>query len=205
MSVPAFDYILTTYIFQLLVMMLGELDYGDMMYPEDESITGSIKGNSWNGTLNGDVHQQLFPFSAHALLTTFIIFVSIILMNFLFGLAVNDVEVNIYIFLFFIIKLINLDITIGFQQSVYIVCISFVVQQIYRTADRQLLMSQIEMVQQKEEMIKSNAPLWLRRLFREKLIPLLHGKPYQDKHYVIELKHDASNQLEKDIYQQCLR
>ena len=77
-------------------MMIGELEYNDLMYSEDQKIsleldilTGHAEGN-----IDSEVKSQYYPFSAHFLVTVFIVFFSIIIMNLLFGLAVTDVQVN---------------------------------------------------------------------------------------------------------------
>ena len=71
--------------------MIGELEYDDLMYSTEEKI--KITGN---GTANiiSDVQNQYYPFSAYFLMFLFIILFSIIIMNLLFGLAVNDVQVR---------------------------------------------------------------------------------------------------------------
>ena len=73
--------------------MIGELEYHDMLYKEDLRISAGVNGTHVIGDVIDDVRVQIFPLSAQAMVTIFIIFVSIIIMNFLFGLAVHDVEV----------------------------------------------------------------------------------------------------------------
>ena len=75
-------------------MMLGELEYEDIYYPERNTINLTITNNTVVGEIQDGVKAQYFPFTAHMVLLTFIIFVSIIVMNLLFGLAVSDVQVN---------------------------------------------------------------------------------------------------------------
>ena len=74
-------------------MMIGELEYHDMLYKEDFHISAQVNRTHVVGDVTDDVRVQIFPFSAQVMVTIFIIFVSIIIMNFLFGLAVHDVEV----------------------------------------------------------------------------------------------------------------
>lgn len=80
---------------KVLVMMLGELEYEDIYYPEKNTINLTITNNTVIGDIEQGVKEQFFPFTAHVVLLIFIIFVSIIVMNLLFGLAVADVQVSI--------------------------------------------------------------------------------------------------------------
>ena len=86
-------------IFQVLVMMIGELEYDDLMYSEEQKIEfGNYTNGSNHTIITGDVvsevQSQYYPFSAHVLVLLFIILFSIIIMNLLFGLAVSDVQVK---------------------------------------------------------------------------------------------------------------
>ena len=72
-------------------MMIGELEYDDLMYSTEEKI--EITGNG-TADIISDVQNQYYPFSAYFLMFLFIILFSIIIMNLLFGLAVNDVQVR---------------------------------------------------------------------------------------------------------------
>ena len=62
-------------------MMIGELEYDDLMYPE-------VNGETQPGSA--------YPVSAYSLMFAFIVMFSIIIMNLLFGLAVSDVQVKIF-------------------------------------------------------------------------------------------------------------
>lgn len=75
---------------KVLVMMLGELEYDDLYYPE--RLVLRFNNNTGRDELHSEVTPQLFPFTAHILVTIFIVFVSIIIMNLLFGLAVADIQ-----------------------------------------------------------------------------------------------------------------
>ena len=75
-------------------MMLGELEYEDIYYPQKDTINLTIHNNTISGVIEDGFKTQYFPFTAHVVLLTFIIFVSIIVMNLLFGLAVTDVQVK---------------------------------------------------------------------------------------------------------------
>ena len=79
-------------------MMIGELEYDDLMYNTDETIAFSNNGNhssNITGHVASKVQGQLYPFSAYFLMLLFIILFSIIIMNLLFGLAVSDVQVTV--------------------------------------------------------------------------------------------------------------
>ena len=73
--------------------MLGELEFEDIYYPERDTINLTITNNTVVGHVEDGGKAQFFPFTAHVVLLTFIIFISIIVMNLLFGLAVADVQV----------------------------------------------------------------------------------------------------------------
>ena len=74
--------------------MLGELEYEDLYYPPRNIINLTISDNRVVGEIEDDVKVQYFPFTAHIIVLFFILFVSIIVMNLLFGLAVTDVQVS---------------------------------------------------------------------------------------------------------------
>jgi hypothetical protein len=76
-------------------MMLGELEYDDLYYPQDQTINLTINGSFASGTIDQETKSQFFPFTAHILVTVFVLLVSIIIMNLLFGLAVTDIQVLI--------------------------------------------------------------------------------------------------------------
>ena len=80
-------------------MMLGEIDYNDLYYGhfelyDQKNIT--YENKTYWGKLKTVVRPQLFPITAQLFMTIFIVFMSIIIVNFLFGLAVYDVQVNLY-------------------------------------------------------------------------------------------------------------
>ena len=80
---------------QVLVMMLGELEYDDLSYPDDYVVALNTTNSTWAfGQLERQIEQQYFPFTAHVVITLFIMFVSIIIVNLLFGLAVTDIQVK---------------------------------------------------------------------------------------------------------------
>ena len=79
-------------------MMLGELDYNEMFYSQDELYDSQdrfqYQDRTYSGKLKTVVRPQLFPIIAQIFITIFIVFVSIVIVNFLFGLAVYDVQVR---------------------------------------------------------------------------------------------------------------
>ena len=85
-----------------MVMMTGELEYNDLYYPQRDHIElnithgeGENQGHSYGvGIIEDDDKPQYFPITAHAILAIFIVIVSIVIMNLLFGMAVSDVQVN---------------------------------------------------------------------------------------------------------------
>ena len=86
--------------------MLGELEYEDIYYPQKDTINLTIHNNTISGVIEDGFKTQYFPFTAHVVLLTFIIFVSIIVMNLLFGLAVTDVQVKLKLILHLNVKTI---------------------------------------------------------------------------------------------------
>lgn len=61
-------------ILKTVVMMIGELEFEDLFYNDNER------------------HPQLYPITSHAIYFIFIILVTVILMNLLVGLAVSDIQ-----------------------------------------------------------------------------------------------------------------
>jgi len=78
-------------IIKVIVMMLGELEYDDLYYNQNEFLAN--KTDNFNRTeIELETERQVFPITAHLILVIFIILVSIILMNLLVGLAVSDIQ-----------------------------------------------------------------------------------------------------------------
>ena len=82
-------------------MLVGELDYENMFEREElKRFSGNItlSNNKKTGSLNGSLHEEFeqtyFPVTSHVLMTCFMFFMAIIVMNLLFGLAVTDVQVH---------------------------------------------------------------------------------------------------------------
>ena len=83
-------------------MLVGELDYEDMLERNDlKNITGKMVRNDnnefilTNVTIEEVFEQTYFPITTHLVMTMFMFFMAIIVMNLLFGLAVTDVQVGI--------------------------------------------------------------------------------------------------------------
>ena len=68
-----------------------------------------------------------------------------------------------------------------------------------------MLLGQVEVIRRNERIIRAFGPSWLRTLFREKLIPCCHGKKYQEKFYNVTLRRNSSDELERKIYDKCIR
>ena len=101
--------------------MLGELEYEDIYYPQKDTINLTIHNNTISGVIEDGFKIQYFAFTAHVVLLTFIIFVSIIVMNLLFGLAVTDVQVKLK----FTLRL-NKNIILLRTRDIYLtICFSF--------------------------------------------------------------------------------
>ena len=66
-------------------MMLGEVDYEDLYYPESQTLVNLT-------TITSEDAPQPFRGTAHLVVFLFIFLVSIILMNLLVGLAVSDIQ-----------------------------------------------------------------------------------------------------------------
>ena len=68
-----------------------------------------------------------------------------------------------------------------------------------------MLLGQIQIVRRNEQLIRKFGPNFLRKIFREKLVPCCHGKQFQEKHYIATLNRNSSNELERKIYDKCIR
>lgn len=78
---------------KVLVMMLGELEYDELYYPQEKTFNLIMANSTFgSGSINEETQSQYFPFTAHIMVTFFILFISIIIMNLLFGLAVTDIQ-----------------------------------------------------------------------------------------------------------------
>ena len=86
-------------------MLSGELEYEEMVENNEQSIIGNITGHVDNSTgaflgqitnvnITSKSVQLPFPVSDHLFIGIFVFFMSIIMINLLFGLAVSDVQVS---------------------------------------------------------------------------------------------------------------
>ncbi len=74
---------------KVLVMMLGEIDYDDLYHPQNG--VGSL--NNSRGFVIEEVAESVtYPVISLIMITIFIILVSVVIMNLLFGLAVADIQ-----------------------------------------------------------------------------------------------------------------
>ena len=71
----------------VLVMMLGEIEYLDLQYPQDLRIT-----NLTDGKIEEEPVFPQFPITAHLALLVFILVFSFVVMNLLVGIAVSDIN-----------------------------------------------------------------------------------------------------------------
>ena len=86
-------------------MLSGELEYEEMVENSEQSIIGNITGHvdrsteTFRGLItNVNITSKSvplpFPVSDHLFIGIFVFFMSIIMINLLFGLAVSDVQVR---------------------------------------------------------------------------------------------------------------
>ena len=83
-------------------MLIGELEYDDMVENSQShlvgNLTGSVSGGNFiaelkNISINDEATQLPFPITDHVFIGIFVFFMTIIMINLLFGLAVSDVQV----------------------------------------------------------------------------------------------------------------
>ena len=80
-------------------MLVGEMEYEDILERQElETFNGTITARNGkqiiSGSLNENYIQTYFIGTTHIMMTAFMFFMSIIVMNLLFGLAVTDVQVS---------------------------------------------------------------------------------------------------------------
>ena len=73
-------------IVSVLVMMLGEIHYLDLQYPQD------LRQTEDNGKIEEEAAFPLFPITAHLALLIFILACCLVVMNLLVGIAVSDIN-----------------------------------------------------------------------------------------------------------------
>ena len=83
-------------------MLIGELEYDDMVENSQShlvgNMTGSVSGETFvaelkNVSIEDEATQLPFPVTDHLFIGIFVFFMTIIMINLLFGLAVSDVQV----------------------------------------------------------------------------------------------------------------
>ena len=83
-------------------MLIGELEYDDMVENKQSrlvgNMTGSVSSDTFvaelkNVSIEGEATQLPFPGTDHVFIFAFVFFMTIIMINLLFGLAVSDVQV----------------------------------------------------------------------------------------------------------------
>ena len=78
-------------------MLIGELEYDDLLENKNLVMNGNITDVNGTQHINATLEEQLdrttFPFTAHVIVSFFMFFMAIIVINLLFGLAVTDVQV----------------------------------------------------------------------------------------------------------------
>ena len=80
---------------KVLVMMTGEVNYNDIYYRPYETLVHqpTLMDPTKNETyINVAAESLMFPVTAHIVLACFVIFVTIIMMNLLVGIAISDVQ-----------------------------------------------------------------------------------------------------------------
>ena len=79
-------------------MLVGEMEYEYILERKElTGFNGSITAdNKIGGDLKEEYWQTYFIGTTHIMMTLFMFFMSIIVMNLLFGLAVTDVQVNVW-------------------------------------------------------------------------------------------------------------
>ena len=83
-------------------MLIGELEYDDMVENSQSHLVGNLTGSVSSGkfiaelknvSIKDEATQLPFPVTDHIFIGIFVFFMTIIMINLLFGLAVSDVQV----------------------------------------------------------------------------------------------------------------
>ena len=74
-------------------MLIGELEYEDMLERTNLQMNATIINGTIDTQLEDVFEQTYFPVTTHLIMTFFMFFMAIIVINLLFGLAVTDVQV----------------------------------------------------------------------------------------------------------------
>lgn len=76
-------------------MMLGEVEYVDLYYPQQQNLNMTINGTEAAGSISDTVQSQSFRGTAHVMVILFVFTVSMVVMNLLVGLAVADIQARL--------------------------------------------------------------------------------------------------------------
>ncbi|CAL8143950.1 unnamed protein product [Orchesella dallaii] len=74
---------------QVLTMMIGELNYDGLFHDVEDGEDANVDTAAKNDSIKYSLHHR---FSGHVWYVTFIVFITLVLMNLLVGLAVNDIQ-----------------------------------------------------------------------------------------------------------------
>ena len=76
-------------------MMLGEIEYEDLYYPDNLKLNLTLNRDQTQGTgdIEEEIESQSFKGSAQFMVILFVILASMIIMNLLIGLAVSNIQV----------------------------------------------------------------------------------------------------------------
>ena len=75
-------------------MMLGEIEYEDLYYPDNLKLNLTLNGKLGTGDIEEEIESQSFKGSAQFMVILFVILASMIIMNLLIGLAVSNIQVS---------------------------------------------------------------------------------------------------------------
>ena len=164
-----------TYFLKVLVMMTGEFEYVELMYPETQNIMK--QNDTWSKIkdANNEIDYNHFPGLSHLSVLGFIIFVGIVMMNLLVAIAVNDIK------------------------------------QLSKTAKRDQLMSQAELINYMERIIgfwvfRRLLPSKIQELFKERV--LNRGKGFRmtrDIFYANNNDRSLPEPLKNELYDFCMK
>ena len=76
----------------ILVMMLGEINYNDLYFPSNQELNFTLTNNTGKGEISEEPVYQHFPVTAHLTLILFILVFCLVIANLLVGLAVSDIQ-----------------------------------------------------------------------------------------------------------------
>ena len=74
-------------------MMLGEIEYEDLYYPDNLKLNLTLNRTLGTGDIEEEIESQSFKGSAQFMVILFVILASMIIMNLLIGLAVSNIQV----------------------------------------------------------------------------------------------------------------